>query len=42
LRYIIYGAGGVGGVLGGKLFMAGKEVVLIARGEHLRRIQGDG
>jgi 2-dehydropantoate 2-reductase len=42
LRYIIYGAGGVGGVVGGKLFMAGKDVVLIARGEHLRRIQADG
>jgi 2-dehydropantoate 2-reductase len=42
LRYIIYGAGGVGGVVGGKLLMAGKDVVLIARGEHLRRVQDDG
>jgi 2-dehydropantoate 2-reductase len=34
MRYVIYGAGAVGGVIGGKLFEAGHEVVLIARGAH--------
>jgi 2-dehydropantoate 2-reductase len=42
LRYIIYGAGGVGSIIGAKLFMAGFEVILIARGEHLASIQRDG
>jgi len=42
LRYVIYGAGAVGGVIGAKLFMHGKDVVLIARGDHLRAIQKDG
>lgn len=42
MRYVIYGAGGVGSIIGAKLFMAGFEVVLIARGEHLRSIQRDG
>src|SRR3972149_11405646 len=42
VRYVIYGAGAVGGVIGAKLFMRGREVVLIARGEHLRAIQADG
>jgi 2-dehydropantoate 2-reductase len=42
MRYIIYGAGGVGGIVGGKLFMSGKEVVLIARGAHLEAIRRDG
>lgn len=42
MRYVIYGAGAIGGVIGAKLFQAGREVVLIARGEHLRAIQADG
>jgi 2-dehydropantoate 2-reductase len=42
MRYVIYGAGGIGGGIGAKLFQAGREVVLIARGEHLARIQRDG
>ena len=42
MRYVIYGAGAVGGVIGAKLFMRGREVVLIARGEHLRAIQANG
>lgn len=42
LRYIMYGAGAIGGIVGGKLFMAGHEVILIARGEHLRVIQDEG
>jgi 2-dehydropantoate 2-reductase len=42
MRYIIYGAGGVGGVVGGKLHLAGFEVVLIARGRHLELLKRDG
>jgi 2-dehydropantoate 2-reductase len=42
MRFIVYGAGGIGGPLGLYLAESGAEVVLIARGEHLRRIQSDG
>ncbi len=42
MRYVIYGAGGVGSIIGAKLFMAGFDVSLIARGDHLRAIQRDG
>jgi 2-dehydropantoate 2-reductase len=42
MRYIIYGAGAVGGVVGGRLFQAGHEVVLICRGAHLDAIRRDG
>jgi 2-dehydropantoate 2-reductase len=42
LRYVIYGAGGIGGVIAAKLHMNGSEVAVIARGEHLRAIQRDG
>ncbi len=42
MRYIIYGAGGIGCTIGGRLFQAGHDVVLIARGEHLRAIQERG
>jgi 2-dehydropantoate 2-reductase len=42
MRYIIYGAGGVGCIIGGKLFMNGSDVVLIGRGAHLEAIQRDG
>lgn len=41
-RYIIYGAGGVGASLGAQLDQADREVVLIARGEHLRAIKEKG
>lgn len=42
MRYIIYGAGAVGGIIGAGLFEHGHEVVLIARGTHLALIQRDG
>ncbi|MGW1914760.1 ketopantoate reductase family protein [Streptomyces sp. NPDC002076] len=35
MRYIIIGAGAVGGTVGGRLAQAGREVVLVARGKHL-------
>jgi 2-dehydropantoate 2-reductase len=34
MRYIIMGAGAVGGTIGGRLAGAGQEVVLVARGAH--------
>jgi 2-dehydropantoate 2-reductase len=42
MRYIIYGAGGIGGSIGARLFQHGHEVVLICRGEHLTTIQRQG
>jgi 2-dehydropantoate 2-reductase len=42
MRFIIYGAGAVGGVIGGRLFQHGHDVVLIARGSHLDAIQAGG
>jgi 2-dehydropantoate 2-reductase len=42
MRYIIYGAGGIGGGIGARLHQHGHEVVLIARGEHLARILSHG
>jgi 2-dehydropantoate 2-reductase len=42
LRFVVYGAGAVGRVIGGRLFAHGHDVVLIARGEHLRAIARSG
>lgn len=42
MRFVIYGAGGVGGVVGGRLAQHGHDVVLIARGAHLEALQRDG
>jgi 2-dehydropantoate 2-reductase len=41
-RYVVYGAGAVGGTIGGRLHAAGRDVVLIARGDHLAALQRDG
>src|SRR3954453_15316547 len=42
MRYVIYGAGAIGGVIGGRLHAAGHDVVLIARGDHLRVLREKG
>ncbi|MCC8140272.1 MAG: 2-dehydropantoate 2-reductase [Lachnospiraceae bacterium] len=42
MKYLIIGAGGTGGILGYKLTKGGKDVTLIARGEHLRAMQEQG
>ncbi|MEX0782802.1 MAG: 2-dehydropantoate 2-reductase N-terminal domain-containing protein [Dehalococcoidia bacterium] len=42
MRYVIYGAGAIGGVIGGRLAQHGRDVVLIARGGHLAAIQRAG
>jgi 2-dehydropantoate 2-reductase len=41
-RWIVLGAGAVGGVIGGRLHQGGAEVVFIARGDHGRALQSDG
>ena len=40
--FVLYGAGAVGGVIGSRLSLAGHDVTLVARGEHLARILADG
>jgi 2-dehydropantoate 2-reductase len=42
MRYILYGAGAIGGTIGASLFEGGRDVVLIARGEHGRAIAANG
>jgi len=42
LHYIIYGAGGIGGTIGGRLHQAGFQTTLIARGDHGRELQRNG
>jgi len=42
MRFVIYGAGGVGCTIGGQLHRSGHDVVLIARGAHLAAIKADG
>lgn len=42
MRFIIYGAGGVGGVIGAQLYEGAEDVVLIARGAHLEALRRDG
>ena len=41
-RYVVYGAGGIGGVLGARLHQSGHDVVLIARGAHYEAIRDRG
>jgi len=42
MRFIVYGAGAIGGVIGWNLQDAGHEVVFVARGPHLAAMQADG
>ncbi|HWD53422.1 MAG TPA: 2-dehydropantoate 2-reductase N-terminal domain-containing protein [Acidimicrobiales bacterium] len=42
MRFVVYGAGAVGGVVGARLFEHGHQVVLIARGDHYRAIRDGG
>ena len=42
MRHVIYGAGGIGGVLGGRLHQSGHDVLLIARGAHHDAIRDRG
>ncbi|MFI6601737.1 ketopantoate reductase family protein [Nonomuraea sp. NPDC050536] len=42
MRYIIVGAGAVGGTIGARLFQGGHEVVLVARGAHYEALRRGG
>jgi 2-dehydropantoate 2-reductase len=42
MRIAVVGTGAVGGYFGGRLAQAGQDVVFLARGAHLRAIQGQG
>jgi 2-dehydropantoate 2-reductase len=42
MRYIIIGAGAIGATLGGRLAEAGRDVVLVARGDHARALRAAG
>jgi 2-dehydropantoate 2-reductase len=41
-RYVVFGAGAIGAVVGGRLSRAGSDVTLIARGEHLAALRAHG
>ena len=42
MRFVIFGAGAIGGVLGARLHQSGREVALLARGAHYEAIARDG
>ena len=42
MRFIVIGAGGVGGCFGGELARAGHEVTMFARGDHLDALRKKG
>lgn len=42
VRYVVVGAGAVGGTVGGRLYDAGHDVVLVARGAHAEAMRRDG
>jgi 2-dehydropantoate 2-reductase len=42
MRIVVFGAGAVGGVIGGRLHQAGTDVVLVARGAHHDAIRDHG
>ncbi len=42
MRYLILGAGAIGAAIGGRLFEHGRQVVLIARGDHLEALRTKG
>lgn len=42
MRFVVFGAGAIGGVVGAALHRSGRDVTLIARGEHYRAIRDAG
>lgn len=42
MRFVVMGAGAIGGVVGGRLAQHGHDVVLVARGAHREAIAADG
>ncbi len=41
-RYLIYGAGAIGGAIGGQLMQAGADVTFIARGLNYKALERNG
>ncbi len=39
MRFVVFGAGAIGGTLGARLFQQGADVTLIARGEHAEALR---
>jgi 2-dehydropantoate 2-reductase len=42
VRYVVVGAGAVGGTVGGRLYDAGRDVILVARGAPAEAMRRDG
>ena len=42
MRFAVFGAGGIGGYLGGRLAQSGEDVAINARGDHLTSIRDHG
>ena len=42
MKFLIAGAGAIGGYLGARMAQAGQDVTLFARGPHLRAMQERG
>lgn len=42
MRFIIYGAGGIGSVIGGHMFRKGYDVVLVGNAQHMGAIKANG
>ena len=42
MRFVIFGAGGIGGTIGARLHRSGHDVLLIARGAHLAALRANG
>ena len=42
MRFVIFGAGAIGGVVGARLHQSGHDVALIARGAHYEVIRERG
>jgi 2-dehydropantoate 2-reductase len=42
MRYVVYGAGGIGSIMGGHLVRTGHDVILIGRPGHIKSINENG
>lgn len=42
MRYVVYGAGAIGGIIGARLFEQRHDITLICRGAHLDAVRRDG
>ena len=39
MRFVVFGAGAIGGLVGARLFQSGVVVTLVARGAHARALE---